>query len=163
MAEDLAHWLRAGGREPFRAGDTADTAPVPRGEFRNGELIDGSDNGDGDDASVEPARLGSVVLPDEMKNDRVIRRIEMVPVISPAACAQVDLDAAGAKLASVEEDQRIAKIRPETVTPGAAVDDRVFSLSDSAPESDANWLRTDIRSSARADASRFGSAVMINR
>jgi hypothetical protein len=47
----------------------------------------------------------------------------MVPVIRPAAGAQVNLDAAGAELASVEEDERVAKIRPETVTPGTTVND----------------------------------------
>ena len=63
------------------------------------------------------------MLPDEMKNDRVIRGIEVVPVIDPAAGAQVDLDAASTKLSSIEEDERVAKIRPQTVTPGAAVND----------------------------------------
>ena len=63
------------------------------------------------------------MLPDEMKNDCVIGRIEMVPVIVPAAGTQVDLDAAGAKLASDKEDERVTKIRSETVTPGTAVND----------------------------------------
>jgi hypothetical protein len=58
-----------------------------------------------------------------MENDRVISGIEMVPVISPAAGAQVNLDAACAKLPSVEEDERVAKIRPQTVTPRPAVND----------------------------------------
>ena len=61
--------------------------PVPGGKFRNGESIDGTDNGDGNDATIQSTRFGSVVLPDEMENDRVIRWIEMVTVISPAACA----------------------------------------------------------------------------
>jgi len=63
------------------------------------------------------------MLPDEMEDNRVIRGIEMVAVISPAAGAQVDLDAAGTKLSSVEENERVAKIRPETVTPRPAVND----------------------------------------
>jgi hypothetical protein len=63
------------------------------------------------------------VLADEMEDDGVIRRIEMVAVIAPATGAQVNLDAAGAELASVEEDERVAKIRPETVTPGTTVND----------------------------------------
>src|SRR5688500_173611 len=63
------------------------------------------------------------MLPDQMEHDRVIRGIEVVPVIAPAPGAQVDLDAAGAKLPSVKKDERVAKIRPETVTPRAAVND----------------------------------------
>jgi hypothetical protein len=123
MVEDLACRSRAAGREPAGAGGAADTLPVPGGELGDGESIDGTDNGDGDDGSVEPTRFRSVMLPDEMKNDCVIGRIEMVPVIVPAAGTQVDLDAAGAKLTSIEEDERVAKIGPETVTPGPAVND----------------------------------------
>ncbi len=63
------------------------------------------------------------MLPDEMEDDRVIRGIEMVPMIAPAAGAQVDLDAAGAKLSAIEEDERVAKIGPETVAPGPAMHD----------------------------------------
>jgi hypothetical protein len=63
------------------------------------------------------------MLPDEVENDSVIRGIEMVPVIAPAAGAQVDLDASSAKLSSIEEDQRVAKIGPQTVTPSSAVND----------------------------------------
>jgi hypothetical protein len=63
------------------------------------------------------------VLPDDMEDDGVIRGIEMVPVIAPATGAEVDLDAAGAKLASVKEDERVTKIGSETVTPGTAVND----------------------------------------
>lgn len=86
-------------------------------------MIDGTDNGDGDDASVEPTRFYPVMQPDEMENDRVIRGIEVVSMIGPAAGPQVNLDAAGAKLTSVEEDERITKIRTETVTPRPAVND----------------------------------------
>ena len=60
---------------------------------------------------------------DDMEDHGVVRGIEVVPVIAPAPGPQVDLDAAGAQFASGEEDQRIAEIRTETVTPGAAVDD----------------------------------------
>jgi hypothetical protein len=58
-----------------------------------------------------------------MEDDRVIRGIEMVPVIPPAAGAQVDLDAACAKLPSIDENERVSEIGPETVTPGTAVND----------------------------------------
>jgi hypothetical protein len=44
-------------------------------------------------------------------------------VIHPTVRAQVNLDAAGAKLATVEQDERVAKIRSVTVTPGSTVDD----------------------------------------
>jgi hypothetical protein len=63
------------------------------------------------------------MLADEVENDGVIRGIEVMPVIAPAAGAQVDLDAAGAKLASVEENERVSKIGPETVTPRSTVND----------------------------------------
>ena len=121
--EDLAYGCRAGGRKTTRAGRAADSMPVPGGKFRNGEPIDGTDNGDGDDRSVRATRFGSVMLPDQMEHDRVIRGIEVVPVIAPAPGAQVDLDAAGAKLPSVKKNERVAKIGPETVTPRAAVND----------------------------------------
>jgi hypothetical protein len=123
MEEDLARGFRVGSRELAGAGGAADSVPVPGGELRNGESLDGADNGDGDDGPVQATRFGFVMLPDEMENDRVIGGIEMVPVICPAAGAQVNLDAAGAELASVEEDERVAKIRPETVTPGTTVND----------------------------------------
>jgi hypothetical protein len=123
MVEEVACRSRAAGRKTRRTGGAADTLPVPGGELGDGESIDGTDYGDGNDASVEPTRFDFVMLPDEMENDRVIRGIEMVTVISPAAGAEVDLDATGAKLTSVEEDERVAKIRPQTVTPGAAVND----------------------------------------
>src|SRR5215212_6928183 len=97
--------------------------PVPGGKFRNGEPIDGTDSSDGNRGSIRTTRFSSVVLPDEMKDDRVIRGVEMVPVIDPAAGAQVDLDATGAQLASVKENERVAKIRSETVAPGTPVND----------------------------------------
>jgi hypothetical protein len=63
------------------------------------------------------------MLSDEMKDDRVIRGIEMVPVIAPTAGAEVDLDATGTKLPSVEKNECVAKIGPETVAPRSAVND----------------------------------------
>jgi hypothetical protein len=95
--------------------------PVPSGQFRNRESIDGTDNSDGHNAPVQATRFNSVVLPDEMEYDHVIRGIEMVTVLCPTASAQVDLHAASTKLASVEEDERVTKIRPETVALGATV------------------------------------------
>ena len=47
----------------------------------------------------------------------------MVPVIFPAMRAQVDLDAAGPKLTSIEENEGVAKIGSETVAPRSAVND----------------------------------------
>jgi hypothetical protein len=123
MVEEVACRSWAAGRKTRRAGGAADTLPVPGGELGDGESIDGTDNGDGNDASVEPTRFDSVMLPDEMENDRVIGGIEVVPMIGPAAGPQVNLDAAGAKLTSVEEDERVAKIGPETVTPRPTVND----------------------------------------
>jgi len=63
------------------------------------------------------------MLADKMEHDRVVRGIEMVPMIAPATGAQVDLDAAGAELPSVEENERVPKIGPETVTPRSAMND----------------------------------------
>ena len=86
-------------------------------------MIDRTDDGNGGNRAVQPTRFSSVMLPNEMENDCVVRGIKVVSVISPATGAEVDLNAAGAKLASVEEDECIAKIGPETVAPGAAVND----------------------------------------
>ena len=96
--------------------------PVPSGKLGNRESIDGTDNSDRDNRPIQATRFGPIMLPDKMEGHRVIRGIEMVAVISPSARAQVDLDAAGAELASVEEDERVAKVWAETVTPGATVD-----------------------------------------
>src|SRR5688500_7176838 len=123
MVEDLACRSRAADRKSRRTGGAADTLPVPAGELGDGESIDGTDNRDGDDGTVEPTCFRSVMLPNEMEYDRVIRGIEMMPVIVPAAGPQMDLDAAGAQLTTVEEDERVAKIGSQTVAPGAAVND----------------------------------------
>jgi len=58
-----------------------------------------------------------------MKDDRVIRGIEMVPVIAPTAGADVDLEATSTKLPSVEKNECVTKIGPQAVTPRSAVND----------------------------------------
>src|SRR5215204_4790357 len=123
MIEDLACRRRTAGRETAGASGPADGLPVPGGELGHGESIHGADHGDGNDRPIQATRFRSVMLPDEVQDDGVIRSIETVSVIVPTAGAEVDLDAACAKLSSVDQDERVAKIWPETVTPRSAVND----------------------------------------
>jgi hypothetical protein len=123
VKKGFSQYGRAGHGQTSGATRTSYAAPIPGGEFRYVEFVDGTYFNDWYDAPVLASCFSPVVPPDDVQDNSLVRGIEMMIVIDPATRSQVNLHAAGPQFSTIEKDERVSEIWTEPMAPGSAMDD----------------------------------------
>jgi hypothetical protein len=126
--KDLPNAIRTLSCQLFCADLPADSVPerdlaLVWGDLRLVDLENDKRNG----LSLRGPRVRAVIRPDNVEHDIVIRGIEVMTVVVPAARRMMELDASALERAAVEHDHRVAEIGSESVRPVPAVDDLDFA------------------------------------